>query len=414
MDVTRRKFSKLTNVGKSGDVLEFPERPVLNLQATEMPSPRFDPIRVLFPASLSLPRRAVAPLALLMVFFIGALDYASDEFTLSAFYLVPICWACWAAGRTMGLFTALASALVWLVSELMTGHIHKYATHPQWNALTLLLLFCALAHLLSDIRWLNRTLEEKVQQRTAALGAEISQREHAEQARLQAERLAVAGTMAAQVAHEVRNPLGSIKLNLDLVLREIRKLGGPGKHSTDEGETLVHEMREEVGRIQRVIESYLSLARLPKPQRRPIDANVLLEQKLVFMQSAFEKARIELRTDLDPALEPLNADAAQLWQALLNLIRNSLEAMPQGGKLAITTRSEDSRAVITIEDTGHGIPETDRGHLFVPFFSTKQGGTGLGLALTQQILHEHGAEIECASRSGQGTTFTIQFPLTAT
>ena len=130
-----------------------------------------------------------------------------------------------------------------------------------------------------------------MQRRTAALEAEIQERKRLEAAKLQAERLAMVGTMAAQVAHEVRNPLGSITLNLDLLQKEFRKLADGETRSPEEGSGLVIEVREEVHRIQRVLEDYLQFARLPKPQLRPVALNELLGQKLDFMHREFERAR---------------------------------------------------------------------------------------------------------------------------
>jgi signal transduction histidine kinase len=138
--------------------------------------------------------------------------------------------------------------------------------------------------------------------------------------------------------------------------------------------------------------------------------NELLEQKLAFMGPAFENARVRLQTEFDAGQKPINADAEQLWQAVLNLVRNSLEAMPSGGTLSISTRSENGQSVLRVADNGKGMNEEQLGQLFVPFFTTKPRGTGLGLSLTQQILNEHGAQLDCVSKPGKGTTFTICFP----
>jgi signal transduction histidine kinase len=257
----------------------------------------------------------------------------------------------------------------------------------------------------------NEGLEQTVQQRTSALQSEIAERKRLEQANLQAERLAMVGTIAAEVAHEVRNPLGSIKLNLDLIGKQIETLAETSRHPAEEGRTLVHEMREEVHRIQRVIEDYLRFARLRNPQRKPVELNEFLEQKLAFMGSALENSSVRLHTDFDAGLKTINADAEQLWEALLNLVRNSLEAMPRGGALAISTQKRNGEAILSVADTGKGMSEEDLKQVFVPFFTTKPRGTGLGLPLTQQILHAHGAVLECASIAGKGTTFTIHFPL---
>ena len=256
----------------------------------------------------------------------------------------------------------------------------------------------------------NERLEETVQQRTSALQSEIAERKRLEKANLQAERLAMVGTIAAEVAHEVRNPLGSIKLNLDLIAKQIETLAETSRHPAEEGRTLVKEMREEVHRIQRVIEDYLRFARLRKPQRKPVKLNEFLEQKLAFMGSAFENAGVRLHTDFDAGLKTINADAEQLWEALLNLVRNSLEAMPRGGTLAISTQKRNGEAILSVADTGKGMSEEELKQVFVPFFTTKPRGTGLGLPLTQQILNAHGAQARVRQHCRQGNHLHHPFP----
>jgi signal transduction histidine kinase len=243
-----------------------------------------------------------------------------------------------------------------------------------------------------------------------AIVRDITERKRLEAAKLQAERLATIGTMTAKVAHEIRNPLGSIKLNLDLVRKEIDRLSQTSRHPPAEGRELVDALRGEAGRIQRVIEEYLQFARLPKPNRQPVSLNDLLGKKLGFLHASFDEAKVELRCELDPKLPRVFVDEEQLWQAVLNLIRNALDAMPGGGTLTVRTHRNGRRAELQIADTGKGMTAEQVQQLFVPFFSTKANGTGLGLAMAQQIVTEHDGQIECASAPGRGTTFTLSLP----
>ncbi len=364
---------------------------------------------------LSLPKPMVVVLALGLTWLIGLLDYETGhDLALSALYLVPICWAAWAAGRGVGNMLAMASAATWLIADLRSGFIYPHPLIPYWNLLMLLALFLVVIYWLTAFRTTHHFLEETVQQRTAAveaLEAEIKERKRLEAAKLQGERLAVVGQMAAAVAHEVRNPLGSITLNLDLIRKEIDRLAEGHGHSPDEGRALIKDMREEVCRIGRVVEDYLQFARLPRLQRRPLALNAFLDEKLAFLCTELELANVKLHTYFDPAPTTINADADQLWQAVLNLIRNSCEAMPGGGELTIGTRRDGGQVHLLVHDNGIGMTEEQRQQVFAPFFTTKEGGIGLGMALVHQIATEHGGYVECQSARGRGSTFTLFLPL---
>jgi len=364
------------------------------------------------PQRLTRSKSATIILSLALVVGLGVLDYFSGrEVVISPFYLIPICWAGWFAGRRAGLWLAAASTAAWLVADVMSGYTYPHRAIPYWNAVMLLVLFTVVVYLLTAFHAAHLHLEETVAQRTAALRAEMAERKRLEMAMIQTERLAVMGTMAAEVAHEVRNPLGSIALNLDLIQKEIMKLAETSRYAPEEGRLLVNEMRAEVGRIQLLLEDYLQFSRLPKPQRRPVVLNEWLDQKLALMDGTFTEAKVKLRTHFDPALKTVSADAEQLWQAALNLIRNSLDAMPDGGEIIVRTWREDSEARLRVADTGSGMTPEQLKQVFTPFFSTKPSGTGLGLAIVQQIITEHGGHVECESLPGKGSTFTLFLPL---
>jgi signal transduction histidine kinase len=232
---------------------------------------------------------------------------------------------------------------------------------------------------------------------------------------VQAERLATIGKMAAHITHEIRNPLSSIGLNLELLEEEIARVSEEASASEDarpakESAQLVAAIRAEVDRLSRIAEQYLSVARRPRPRLEPERVDDLVRELVAFVAPELERSHVRVRVDADAEGPEVLLDEAQLRQALLNLIRNAREAMPRGGEIVIGVRRTDRAATITVDDTGPGIPEELRASVFDPFFTTKQRGTGLGLAVTREIVEAHGGSIVCEAREPGGTRFRITLP----
>jgi PAS domain S-box-containing protein len=225
---------------------------------------------------------------------------------------------------------------------------------------------------------------------------------------LQAERLTVVGAMAANMAHEIKNPLSTIVLNAELLDEELQRLGFPDQTET---RTLLGGIQTELDRLREVIEEYLQYARLPKVKLERGDVNEVVALLLAFLKEEIADRHIMLADELEPHLPTVPLDAKQLHQALLNLIKNSLEAMPQGGKLTVSTASKNGQIEIIIADTGKGIPDEEMERVFRPFYSTKHGGTGLGLPITEHIIKEHRGNILVQSSVDLGTLFTIRLPI---
>jgi signal transduction histidine kinase len=220
-----------------------------------------------------------------------------------------------------------------------------------------------------------------------------------------AERLATIGKMAAHITHEIRNPLSSIGLNIELLEEEVAASGGDR-----ESAQLVAAIKGEVERLSRIAEQYLSVARRPRPRLERERVEDLVGEMLAFVRPELDRAGVVSRLDAEPDLPEVDLDESQLRQALLNLIRNAREAMPKGGELAISVTRVDSGVEIRIDDTGTGVPEDVRAAIFDPFFTTKQRGTGLGLAVTREIIEAHAGVISCEPREQKGTRFRILLP----
>jgi len=339
----------------------------------------------------------IAAIALAIV--LGTLDYLTGrEWAISAFYLLPTCVAAWMAGRWAGFAVGALCTGAWFFSDILNGATYESPLIPVWNGTMLLVFFLVVVWLLTAFQRSHYHLEQIVEQRTAALRAEMEERKRLEQAKLQAERLGVVGSMAAQVAHEIRNPLGSISLNLDLIGEEVDALAKSNSRPSDECRLLLREMRSQVLRISQVLQEYLQFARMPRSERAALSLRDLLEEKLSFVRPLLDQKQVALSKIFDPDLPPVQADREQLWEALLNLIRNAVDAMPGGGNLTLATKRNGTKALVSVSDNGHGMTEEEARNLFIPFFTTKSDGTGLGLAHTQQIINEHGGRIEWTTK----------------
>jgi signal transduction histidine kinase len=229
--------------------------------------------------------------------------------------------------------------------------------------------------------------------------------EERERELVRSERLAAIGKMAAMITHEVRNPLSSIGLNTELLQDEL-------EGSSDEAKKLLRAIHREVDRLTAITEEYLAFARLPKPKIAPEAVNPLVGALATFVREDLASKNVKLVLQLGDGDPIALVDASQLRQCLINLVRNASEALAgkPSGTVVLRTRHVGNRVHIDVEDDGAGIPADVLPRMFDPFFSTKEGGSGLGLALTQQILKDHGGDLLVQSTVGRGTTFTVSVP----
>ncbi len=217
-----------------------------------------------------------------------------------------------------------------------------------------------------------------------------------------ADRFATVGELATGLAHEIKNPLAGLSGALELLAEDLA--GNPRQAE------MVGEMRHQVARLGRTMESLLSFARPPRPRLRESDLNLTLEKVLFLVRQQRKLGSVEVEADLG-SMPPVMADSERLEQVFLNICLNACQAMgTDGGRLVVRSRVVDGRVTVTVEDTGPGIPESVRPHLFKPFFTTKREGNGLGLAISARIVAEHGGTIGYRCPLGGGTTFTVGFP----
>jgi signal transduction histidine kinase len=223
-----------------------------------------------------------------------------------------------------------------------------------------------------------------------------------------AERLAAAGQLAAGVAHEIRNPLTSIRSTIQYVL--------PSFGAADQKRILLDELLSEVDRIDRIVNDLLSLTRPTDFHPSELNLVELLDHALLLIGPQARKQAVEIKfTHFEDELK-VSGDAGQLKQVFLNIFLNSLQAMPQGGTLGVSARRKSAelsgRELVDVQvtDTGAGIPAEHLDKVFDPFFTLKKEGTGLGLSISYSIIQQHEGDIELHSEVGRGTTVIIRLP----
>ena len=229
----------------------------------------------------------------------------------------------------------------------------------------------------------------------------------------QADRLAAIGRLAAGLAHEIRNPIGSIRGSVEVLRGSLNPQGDDRR--------LMDIVLRESDRLDAIIRDFLQFSRPPHLVRVPTDVTAMLDEILLMLSNhsgvqGTETPRVEIRRVAGESTVKADVDPAQMRQALWNLCLNAVEAMPQGGELRVgahTTASESGRTLleITVEDTGVGITAAALTQVFEPFFTTKPQGTGLGLAIAHRIVEDHGGEIRVQSEPWRGTRFTISLPV---
>jgi signal transduction histidine kinase len=224
----------------------------------------------------------------------------------------------------------------------------------------------------------------------------------------QAERLAELGTLTGGLAHEIKNPLSTVQLNLQLLKEDIP----PDNPAHPRVAGRLETVHRETSRLRDILDDFLRFAGKLEVDRKPTELNTLLDELVDFFTPQAQLQRVRLRLRRAPEDIVADVGAKLIKQAVLNLMINALQAMPAGGGELILSLTTDGRqANIDVIDTGTGIPPDAVEKIFQAYYSTKKGGTGLGLAMTHRIVSEHGGTIAVQSDVGKGSDFTISIPL---
>jgi signal transduction histidine kinase len=339
---------------------------------------------------------------LLLVFLLLYLTGGGDSPFVNLFYpLVAI--NAYYFGRWGGLLLAIAAGLVYWTAAKMAP------PDAAWTAVAILMGQLGLpAFALGHVADRERRARVEVERLNAEVTGTLTRLQAAQEELVEAERMATVGRLSLKVAHEVRNPIAAIELNAELLGEMVH-----GRVSEDgiEATALVSAIRDQVVALDALTEEYLAFARFPRPQFEEDSVNDMVTSVVEFVRPLASRQQVDVKVATDPTVPPMEIDRTLLRQAVLNLVKNGLEAVSQGGTLSLTTRQVDDTVEIAITDTGPGIaPEVGR-RLFEQFFTTKPQGTGLGLAISRQIVEEHGGKIHWSSKPGEGATFTMSLPV---
>ena len=238
---------------------------------------------------------------------------------------------------------------------------------------------------------------------------------------IESERIQALTLLAASVAHELGNPLNALSIHLQLMDREIRKLGQPSAagEAGDPNEVsdiaaklekYISVAKGEVNRLDYIVTQFLQAIRPSKPKLKKSSLNDTVEETIELLRPEFDNRGQAIKLEFAKSLPLALFDAAQIKQSLINLMKNSMHAMSTGGELTIKTGEAAAGVWVSLTDTGGGIPQEQIKRIFEPYYTTKEKGSGLGLMIVQRIVRDHDGRLELVSHGGKGTTFRIWLP----
>jgi signal transduction histidine kinase len=272
-------------------------------------------------------------------------------------------------------------------------NIHRYRVHDQGGDERVLNI--TVAPLLSkNCDWIGRLI----------IFDDVTERVRLESQLAQAEKLSSIGLLAAGVAHEVNTPLTVISTQAQILVKQLSP--------DDKNQKAMEKIVTQTFRASEIVNSLLNFSRTKAAPFAQVDINKLISESLLLLEHQLRSARIQVESELDSALSAVFGNSDKLQQVFLNLFLNAKDAMPDGGRLRVVTWVENSHVAIEVSDTGVGIPPEHVDRIYDPFFTTKGSGrgTGLGLAVSYGIIHEHSGKIEVQSMPGFGTRFRLSLP----
>lgn len=315
-------------------------------------------------------------------------------------YYIPIVLAAYWFGLKGALVTSVISTFLYPHH----GHYHwpdrPFYTFNQYAEMMMFNLIGIVTGILSD---LEKRQRRKYEQAATELETAYRQLQDTfEQVRM-ADRLSALGQLSAGMAHEIRNPLGSIKGGIEIIEE--------GFDPESRKYEFIQIIKKEINRLDSKISDFLKYAKPAFPERRMCSINKIAHSVIRLVEKRAEQEDVFIATKLSDNLPELLIDAEQIRQALLNIVLNAIQSIKEGGKIEVETGMDKDFLYISVSDNGSGIPEENLDRLFDPFFTTKDEGTGLGLSITFQIVKAHDGEVEVKQNNSGGSRFIIKLPL---
>ncbi len=318
---------------------------------------------------------------------------------LERLYYLPIIVAALYFGRAVGLLAAVCAGVCYLPHVLMAWHASPHLMDTKYAEIGVFLAVGWLTGTMSD-RERRRRCE--LQRATDQLRETNRQLESSFQQLRRADRLSAVGQLAASLAHEIRNPLGSIEGAIDIVERTADE---------ERRREFLGIIKKETRRLNGLLTNLLNFARPRPPQIREAQSNAIVRAVADLTAHNAQQQGIQLTIHIAPDLPAVECDSEQITQVLLNVALNAIQASPPGGRISISADRSDNVIRMRVRDEGSGIAEAALDKIFDPFYTTKEGGTGLGLAVSYQILAQHGGGIAVERNSDRGMTFTLTLPI---
>lgn len=324
--------------------------------------------------------------------------YLSHEI-LERLYYLPIVVAALFFGWVGGLLAAGCASLCYAPFIFVISHDSPQVMTGRYAEMAVFLAVGALTGALSDR---ERKRRHELQRATDQLSETHRQLQSSFQQLRRADRLSAVGQLAASLAHEIRNPLGSIEGAIDIVERTADE---------ERRREFLGIIKKETKRLNGLLTNLLNFARPRAPQIREAQVDTMVRTVVDLTSNSAQQQGIQLKLQIAPDLPPVECDSEQIIQVLLNVTLNAIQASPAGSKISISADRRENLILMRISDEGSGIVEIETDKIFNPFYTTKEGGTGLGLAISYQILAQHGGGIAVERNPDRGMTFTLTLPI---